>query len=690
MKNCILFLFLIVVFLISNTIYCNVAPIIKATGNQKYCPKTNLKIVTTITITDPDDTGTDAFYIQISSGYVFGEDILKLSGLHPTIISDWDISTGKLKLYSPSGAQITYLDFIAAIEDIEFFNSSSFPNSSRTFSISIGDANYLPLTDHYYLFIPDLGIRWNDAKVAAAASTYYGLQGYLATITSDEEARFAGKQAAGTGWIGGTDEENESVWKWATGPERGTIFWNGYVNGTTPNFAFWNTNEPNQFGGIPENYAHITAPGVGILGSWNDLPDAGESSGNYQPKGYIVEYGGMPGDPIIEISTTTSITIQATPSLKADEVICSQTALTTTFNFPEGVLDWYTNLTGGAKIATGNTFTTPVLTQKTTYYYDFGCTERVPFTVDVIAIPTITSTINPIPLCGTNDINLEASASAGTVNWYSSSTSTKIEAIGTKVTIPNIKQSGTYYAEAVDRKCTSLQRTPLNIIVYQSPDVSDEEIIICQGKSISITAGVANMNYLWSTGEKTQSIFINGLKNYSVIVTSPAPENCSKTKNITIIENTVPKIAEIIVTEFNAKIVTNGIGDFEYSIDEKNYQDSPLFNFEKGGLYTAYVRDKNKCGKDSQRFVIISIPAFFTPNNDGSNDFWTVKNIEVYKAFKIDIFNRYGKLITQLNVSNKQWDGTLNGKPLPADDYWYVAKIDESIPIKKGHFSLKR
>lgn len=123
---------------------------------------------------------------------------------------------------------------------------------------------------------------------------------------------------------------------------------------------------------------------------------------------------------------------------------------------------------------------------------------------------------------------------------------------------------------------------------------------------------------------------------------------------------------------------------------KKNYQDSPIFNFEKGGLYTAYVRDKNKCGKDSQRFVIISIPKFFTPNNDGSNDFWAVKNIEVYQAFKIDIFNRYGKLITQLNITNKQWDGTLNGKPLPSDDYWYVAKIDESIPIKKGNFSLKR
>jgi hypothetical protein len=41
------------------------------------------------------------------------------------------------------------------------------------------------------------------------------------------------------------------------------------------NFALWNTAEPNQYNGAQEDYAHITAPGVGITGSWNDLTNTG-------------------------------------------------------------------------------------------------------------------------------------------------------------------------------------------------------------------------------------------------------------------------------------------------------------------------------------------------------------------------------------------------------------------------------
>ncbi|MDI1307381.1 MAG: C-type lectin domain-containing protein, partial [bacterium] len=273
----------------------NIAPIIKATGNQIYCPQTNIKIVTDVTITDPDDTSTDAIYIQISSGYINGQDQLTLIGSHPTIITSWDITAGKLKLYSPTGIPISYTDFVSAIKEVQFYNSSASPSGIRNFSISIGQANYLPSTQHYYQFIPSVGITWTAAKTAAETSTYYGIQGYLATVGALDEALLIGEQASGTGWIGGSDAATEGVWKWVTGPENGTIFWNGLANGSTPNFAFWNTNEPNQSG--DEDYAHITEPGVGIKGSWNDLSNTGASSGPYQPKGYVVEYGGMQGDP---------------------------------------------------------------------------------------------------------------------------------------------------------------------------------------------------------------------------------------------------------------------------------------------------------------------------------------------------------------------------------------------------------
>ena len=322
-----------------------------------------MKIVTNMTIVDPDDPGVTAIYIQISSGYVSGQDVLTLTGYHPTINSSWDSNTGKLTLIGLFG-QPTYTELEAAIEDIEYSNSSLNPSGIRTFSISIGQANYLPSNGHYYQYIPNIGITWSDAKIAAATNFYYGIQGYLATITAADEAQIAGEQSEGAGWIGGSDEQQEGVWRWMTGPETGTLF----------NYTLWNTGEPNSAG--DEDYTHITAPGVGIPGSWNDISNTGATSGFYQPKGYIVEYGGMPGDPIIQISTSTTITIPSIISTTAAE-ICNPGVVTlgVTTNVP--VINWYTSATGGTPIATGTTFTTPFLNSTTwplsaTKIFSFG------------------------------------------------------------------------------------------------------------------------------------------------------------------------------------------------------------------------------------------------------------------------------------------------------------------------------
>ncbi len=279
----------------------NDPPVVTATGDQTYCIGTSQPIVETISITDTDDTTTSSVFIQISNGYVNGEDLLTLTGTHPNITSSWDAVQGELSLTGPA----LYTEFEAAIQDVEFSSSSSSPAGIRQFSITVGEANYLPSTGHYYQYIPSLGITWTAARDAAALSTYYGLQGYLATLTTQDEADFSGSQASGVGWIGGSDAVTEGVWLWVTGPEAGTNFWNGTAGGSTPNFAFWNTNEPNQSG--DEDYAHITHPNVNPNGSWNDLSNTGASSGNYQPQGYVVEYGGMPGDPVLNITAITTL-----------------------------------------------------------------------------------------------------------------------------------------------------------------------------------------------------------------------------------------------------------------------------------------------------------------------------------------------------------------------------------------------
>lgn len=637
-----------------------------------------MKIVTNMDFTDPDDTGVDAVYIQISTGYVFGEDKLILTGSHPTISNIWNINTGKMTLIGTSG-QPTYTELKAAIEDIEYISSSTHPSGTKTFSISIGQANYLPSNGHYYEYIPNLGVTWTDARNAAQTNTYYGLQGYLATITAADEAQLAGEQASGAGWIGGSDEQQEGTWKWMTGPEAGTIM----------SFTFWNNGEPNNLG--DEDYAHVTAPGVGITGSWNDLSNTGSPSGDYQPKGFIVEYGGMPGDPIIKISTSTTITIPAiTSTIAASKCDSGALTLQATTNF--GTINWYPTAIGGTTIGTGTSFTTSLLSNTTTYYVDSfpsGCNAiRTPVVATINYTPTISIT-PPNPVCENNTATILASNSVGIINWFTSATATIPIAVGPSFTTPVLNQSTTYYAEANNNGCLS-NRLATTINVFPLPNVVNENKILCEQSNLVLDAGISNVSYLWSTQETTKFITISTPGNYSVTVTTQGNPSCSNTKTINVVQHDIPLIDNIIIENSTAQIIVNSSGSFEYSIDGVNYQNSNLFTIDEGGKYIAYVREKYGCGINFRSFVIISIPEFFTPNNDGNNDYWTIKGLTFYPKASVKIFDRYGKMITQLNALKSFWDGTLDGKNLFADDYWYVFKIDEDSPEVKGHFSLKR
>ncbi|MGB7395469.1 MAG: T9SS type B sorting domain-containing protein [Pricia sp.] len=160
-----------------------------------------------------------------------------------------------------------------------------------------------------------------------------------------------------------------------------------------------------------------------------------------------------------------------------------------------------------------------------------------------------------------------------------------------------------------------------------------------------------------------------------------------------MVRSKLPTISEIVFSQLTGdnsiEILATGDGDFEYSIDQKNYQKDNFFDGLSGGVFIATVRDKNGCGEYSEKVVLVDYPRFFTPNADGANDFWQIEGIQEFPNATVSIFDRYGKLLDQMGASEIGWDGMLQGKPLFAADYWFKVELD-GITDFNGHFSLKR
>ncbi|MGB6268316.1 MAG: T9SS type B sorting domain-containing protein, partial [Olleya sp.] len=236
--------------------------------------------------------------------------------------------------------------------------------------------------------------------------------------------------------------------------------------------------------------------------------------------------------------------------------------------------------------------------------------------------------------------------------------------------------------------------------VNQLPIVDDDqEVFYCLNispETITLSAGLPNPNYAynWSTGEVSSTIEVNQIGVYTVEVTDNAT-TCSKTKTITVLASDIATIesVDIVDTSQNNSITVNvtGQGTYQYALNENGpYQESNMFTNVTAGVYTVYVKDiKNNCGTVTKQVFVIGYPSFFTPNNDTYNDTWQIKGLPAnFQLFRVNIYNRYGKLLYTMDNPSDSWDGTYNGIKLPTSDYWFTAFLDRGKHFK-GHFTLK-
>lgn len=146
----------------------------------------------------------------------------------------------------------------------------------------------------------------------------------------------------------------------------------------------------------------------------------------------------------------------------------------------------------------------------------------------------------------------------------------------------------------------------------------------------------------------------------------------------------------------DVEFIVAGNGDYEYAINGGLFQDDPQFFNVPPGLNTVVINDKNGCGTTEPiEFLVVGYPKFFTPNGDNVNDSWNILGIETLTNPVVFVFDRYGKLLKQLGA-DQGWDGTYNGRPMPATDYWFRFEYQEDdagllvAKTRKTHFSLKR
>jgi PKD repeat protein len=505
--------------------------------------------------------------ISMSQGYVNGEDELWLNGTVSSVYSVWYSTQGYLILSGSTNIN----DYIQAIRQVWYRNKAAKPtNGIRAITFSLVDADYLPDTQHFYRFVNSPGISWTTAKdnAESAAMKYHGLQGYLATITSVAENDFIQLKTKGVGWIGASDYGAEGQWKWVTGPEglmnggQGLLFWKGSgyqaktnpfnfgpVNGAYHNWNRWNVPyspslattswEPNNSGGN-ESYAHITFFPNNSADSykWNDLPNIG-GSGDYVPAGYLIEYGGMPGDPVVNLTANISLSVNSVSFVPvANRTFTKCEGIPVLLNQEDTYASYLWRPAAGLSSPTvSNPIATPSVTTEYTVVATSGsCRDSAKFMVNINPAP-VSLLRETEDICAGKKVTLDPGVHADYL-WSSGEKTRQI-----------IRDSDGLYKVTLTGANGCITKDSVSVKVHQYPklDFSNLTTLFCGTLS-------ANLNISSDKGTYTLTNKVNNEQFTGVGVTVPAygdypfnamvtdPYGCPSDSSVTLSFHKIPKV----------------------------------------------------------------------------------------------------------------------------------------------------
>ena len=334
------------------------------------------------------------------------------------------------------------------------------------------------------------------------------------------------------------------------------------------------------------------------------------------------------------VRTPVSVTIgDATAPLVNNQIIC--TGSTTNIAIQNAnsayTYNWYNTASGGSVLATGTSYTSPVLSTATTYYVEAvngTCNSvRVPVDVGIEFLNAPTSA--NVSICSGNSAQLTVQnpAAGVTYNWYSTATGGTMLGTGTGYTTNPLYANTTFYVGSTDGLCSStLTAVIVSLIALDSPRVSATNI------------GFNNLTFSW--------LPVAGAAGYQVSVDGgpfiyPSSGINGLTHTVNGLENSQTVTISVI-----ALAPPQGCGD----------------SYPGHGAATTYG-------------VGFYVPSAFTPNNgDIINNVLRPKLPGGSVLEYFTVFNRWGQRVFTTNRIGEGWDGKWQGKDQPVGTYVWICK----------------
>ncbi len=159
-------------------------------------------------------------------------------------------------------------------------------------------------------------------------------------------------------------------------------------------------------------------------------------------------------------------------------------------------------------------------------------------------------------------------------------------------------------------------------------------------------------------------------------------EGCEGGKSFVVEERPSPSIgfpSDTVMCQRDSILLTGPEAMETYRWQDGTSGQTYMVNTE--GLYSLYV-ELMGCSDYNEVFVHedfcsnLYFPSAFTPNGDGSNDFFgpITTAIDEQVVYSLYIYNRNGEKVFESHSMTEVWDGTYKGSQCPAGVYVYRCK----------------